>query len=106
MDSSWLSVVAACFVLRHVLSLSAGFMNVGAVVNFWRDMAERRSTLARLQTPEAGFCELPDGTWVWRCVQEPLASAVQAPSGSAVVLAGIIGLVRAPYWLSRPACAC
>jgi len=67
-------------------------MNVGAVVNFWQDMAERRSTLARLQTPEAGFCELPDGTWVWRCVQEPLASAVQAPSGSAVVLAGIFGL--------------
>ena len=67
-------------------------MNVGAVINFWQDMAERRSTLARLQTPEAGFCELPDGTWVWRCVQEPLASAVQAPSGSAVVLAGIFGL--------------
>ena len=69
-----------------------GFMNVGAVVAFLTDMDDRRTTLKRLQARDAGFCELSDGTWVWRFEQEPLSSPVQAPSGSAVVLAGVFGL--------------
>ncbi len=67
-------------------------MNAGAVVAFGLDMQERRATLATLMRPEAGFVELPDGVWLWRCVQQPLTSAVQAPAGTAVVLAAIFGL--------------
>ena len=75
-----------------VVMVLFGFMQVGAVVALLTDMNDQRSTLKRLQAPDAGFCELSDGTWVWRFEQEPLRSPVQAPSGSAVVLAGVFGL--------------
>ena len=67
-------------------------MNVGALGALVLDVRERRATLARLMRPESGFAELPGGVWVWRCAQEPLARAVQAPTGSAVQLAAVFGL--------------
>jgi hypothetical protein len=70
-----------------------GFMNVGAVIGFIADMRERKTTLARLQEADTGFEEACDGAWTWSCAQAPITRrAVEAPSGSAMVLSAIFGL--------------
>ena len=69
-----------------------GFMNVGAVIAFFLDASERKHTLARLLCEDTGFREQPDGAWTWRIEQAPMRSAVEAPRGSAMTLAGIFGL--------------
>ena len=65
---------------------------MGALVASIMDLSDKRKTLAALQSPECGFCELPGGVWTWTCEQEPLAAAVQAPQGSAFALASVMGL--------------
>ena len=79
------------FLFIVVVSLF-GFMNAGAVFAFYEDVKERRATLAALQSPAAGFRELPCGTWVWACEQTPLDGLVAAPHGSAFELATVFGL--------------
>ena len=90
-DSVSSLLVPRQFLFIVVISLF-GFMNVGALVALVMDLQERRATLRKLQSPDTGFRELPDGTWVWRCTQAPLLHAVQAPAGSAMTLAGVFGL--------------
>ena len=91
------------FLFIVVISLF-GFMNVGGVVAFFMDMSERRATLQKLHAPDTGFRELPDGTWVWRCTQAPLTQAVQAPAGSAMVLASIFGVPFVRLRAALPEC--
>jgi hypothetical protein len=70
-----------------------GVMNVGAVIGAYMDMSQRKSTLLDFQRPEMGFTEHPDGElWTWRCVHEPLTSAVGPPSGTAVHIARALGM--------------
>ena len=92
------------FLFIVVVSLF-GFMQVGAVVGYFLDAGERRTTLATLQQPEMGFEELPFGVWTWRCVQDPLERAVAAPSGSAMHLATVLGLPFVRLRAAVPECA-
>jgi len=68
-----------------------GFMNSGAAVAFVMDMQHRRYTVGRIKTPDMGFLELPDGTWLWSFTQDELDRAVAAPSGSAVNFIALFG---------------
>jgi hypothetical protein len=68
-----------------------GVMNMGAVVGFYEDAHERRNVMARLLAPELGFEEPEEGVWTWAFAQNRLTRAVEAPSGSAVQIAGIMG---------------
>jgi hypothetical protein len=79
------------FLFIVVISLF-GAMNVGAVIAFTLDMQERRATLEQLMHADAGFAEQASGAWTWRCVQEPLQQAVQAPTGSAIHIAAVLGI--------------
>ncbi len=78
--------------LFAVVIVLFGCMNLGAVVAFFLDMNERKSTLALLQQPEMGFMEQEDGTWTWTCVQREMRHAVEPPSGSAFHLATVFGI--------------
>ncbi len=66
-------------------------MNLGALVGFYEDMKERRDTVRRITTPEMGFAETADGVWTWTFTQNELTQAVEAPSGTAVEIAGVLG---------------
>ena len=66
-------------------------MNGGAAVGFAQDTRERRALLRKVLQPELGFAERGDGVWTWTFKQNELRQAVEAPSGSAVHLAGIMG---------------
>ena len=66
--------------------------NVGAAFGFYQDMAERRKLLRLLRDPKMGFLERGDGVWTWTFEQNELRNVVEAPSGSAVLIAGIMGL--------------
>ena len=68
------------------------FMNGGAVIGYYQDASERKRTLHTLLQPALGFTELPGDLWTWRCTQSPLTRAVQAPAGSAALLARVLGL--------------
>ena len=82
-----------------------GFMQLGAVVGYFLDAGERRTTLATLQQPHMGFEELPFDVWTWRCVQDPLERAVAPPSGSAMHLATVLGLPFVRLRAAVPECA-
>ena len=57
------------------------------------DARERHGVVARLQLPDTGFRVRHDGEcWTWRFQLEPLKAQLDAPSGSAVVLAAIVGI--------------
>ena len=66
------------------------FMNMGALVGFYQDTAERRQQLRRLCQPGMGFNDR-NGVWTWTFQQNELRHAVEAPSGSAVSIAGEFG---------------
>ena len=66
-------------------------MNIGAAFGFYQDMAERRELLRMVHEPEMGFAERADGVWTWTFKQNELRKAVEAPSGSAVRIAGVMG---------------
>ena len=66
-------------------------MNVGAVVGFYQDMSTRRALLRMVHEPEMGFAERGEGVWTWTFKQNELLKAVEAPSGSAVHIAGVMG---------------
>ena len=77
-----------------------GLMNVGAALGFVLDARERRFVLAKLQTAELGFRITPEGAWLWRFSVEPLQSERDAPTGTAVALAELLGV---PYSRLRAA---
>ena len=66
-------------------------MNGGAAVAFVMDMQHKSHSVARIKTPEMGFTQLPDGTWLWSTTQDELDRAVAAPSGSAVNFTALFG---------------
>jgi hypothetical protein len=67
-------------------------MHIGALLGWLLDLRHRRTVLARLQAPDTGHSVTKDGTWLWRFHIAPLTDELAAPSGSAVVLAEIMGL--------------
>ena len=77
------------FLFVAVLTLFV-FMNFGALVGFYQDTAERRQQLRRLCQPDMGFHDR-NGVWTWTFQQTELRHAVEAPSGSAVRIAGEFG---------------
>jgi hypothetical protein len=87
------------FLFIVVISLF-GFMNAGAAIVFYQDMAERRKLLGLVRAPEMGFAVRGDGVWTWKFEQNELRKAVEAPSGSAVLIAGVMGF---PYIRLRAA---
>ena len=78
--------------LFYVVIFCFAGMNAGAVVGFALDMLQRRATLARFLTDEAGFVAHPDGAWTWVFRQQPCTLAVEAPAGSAVRIAWLVGI--------------
>ena len=66
-------------------------MHAGAAVGFAQDMAERRKKLRLVREPEMGFAERGDGVWTWTFKQNELMKAVEAPSGSALRITGVMG---------------
>ena len=79
--------------LFELVVILFGVMNAGAVIGVYMDMSQRKSALLAFQRPEMGFTEHPDGElWTWRCVHEPLASAVGPPTGTAVHIARALGM--------------
>jgi hypothetical protein len=67
-------------------------MNVGAAVGAAQDKRDRHKVVRKLRQPEAGFRQTEAGAWVWRFHLEQLADDIDAPSGSAVRLAAILGM--------------
>ena len=65
--------------------------NVGAVIGFYLDASERRKLQRAVCTPELGFAVCGNGVWTWTFKQNELHKAVEAPSGSAVLMAGAMG---------------
>ena len=65
--------------------------NVGAVIGFYLDASERRKLQRAVCTPEMGFAVRGAGVWTWTFKQNELRKAVEAPSGSAVRMAGAMG---------------
>ena len=66
-------------------------MNGGAAAGFAQDTRARRALLRLVHQPEMGFAERGDGVWTWTFKQNELHRAVEAPSGSAVRIAGVMG---------------
>ena len=75
-------------------------MTAGAALGFGLDAHERRNVLAKLQTPELGFRVTLEGAWLWRFTVEPLRDDQDAPTGTAVALAELLGV---PYSRLRAA---
>ena len=68
-------------------------MNLGALVGFLLDARERRAFVAHLQTEEMGFRMGKDGScWLWRFSLAPLKGNIDAPTGTAVAITGLLGL--------------
>ena len=76
-----------------LLGLFCG-MNVGAVIGYFIDSSQQRSTLHRLQRTGTGFRKLHAGgeVWTWTCVQNPLKHELETPSGSAWELCSVFGM--------------
>jgi hypothetical protein len=65
--------------------------HAGALCGFYVDMKERSTALTHALRPEMGFQERAGGVWTWRFKQNEITRSVEAPSGSAVHIAGILG---------------
>ena len=77
-------------------------MCLGAAVGFVMDMRERRGIVLRMQDPKVGFCVSANGTWLWRFTLSPLRSEIDAPQGSAVALADLLGIPTARLRAALP----
>ncbi len=77
--------------LVAVVCILFGVMHCGALLLSRRDAVEQRNALRTMMSPECG-CSLVDGSPVWRLKQEPFVSDSDVVHGSAVVVAGIMGV--------------
>jgi hypothetical protein len=87
--------------LLIVVLLFAG-CNLGAVLGLALDRRERRRVLARLRTPECGYCTAADGCGLWSFSLDPLVDELAAPSGSAVAMCTVFGMPFARLRASLP----
>jgi hypothetical protein len=87
-------IVTKLKLLFTVVIVLFGIMNLGAAVGYVLDERERRGVLHRLQQPNAGFHTAADDDdcWLWSFHLEPLQSELAAPTGTAVVITGVLGL--------------
>ena len=88
-------IIAKLKLLFIVVISLFGVMCVGAVVGFVQDTRDRRAYVTKLQSPDAGFFLSDKGTWLWRFTLSPLRGEIDAPQGSAVTLAGMLGVPMA-----------
>jgi hypothetical protein len=77
-------------------------VNLGAAVGFALDSRERRSFLEQLTSPDVGFHISEGGAWLWRFCLEPLHDEIDAPTGTAVQLTGLLGIPFARLRLALP----
>ena len=78
--------------LFEIVIVLFGGMNIGAGVAWMVDARERRAFVTELQKESVGFCPTKDGTWLWRFSMRPLTRALDAPSGTACELCGLLGI--------------
>ena len=64
----------------------------GGALTFRMDVMDKHRVMGMLKTPDAGFVQAKDGTWLWRFHLLPLDVDLAAPAGSAVVLSAIMGI--------------
>ena len=91
MSLSPADLVSKLRLLFGVIVALFAFMNFGAVVGLQVETKERREMLNLLCAPESGFTERKGGVWTWAFRQNALTGALEAPSGSAVRIAGALG---------------
>ena len=72
----------------------------GALYALYLDLNERKHVMHRILTPETGWRKHSGGVWTWTFEQRQLQRAVEAPSGSAVQIAAVLGF---PYIRLRAA---
>jgi hypothetical protein len=69
-------------------------MNLGAALGWVLDARDRRAFFVQLCAPDVGFrAEGKDGScWLWHFGLEPLRGEMDAPTGTAVQLAALLGI--------------
>jgi hypothetical protein len=79
-------------------------MNIGAALGWVLDGRDRRAFFAKLCTQDVGFrAEGKDSScWLWRFTLEPLRGDMDAPTGTAVQLAALLGIPFARLRASLP----
>jgi hypothetical protein len=69
-------------------------VNLGAVVGSIMDARERHAFFLRLQRDDVGFRAIgkDSACWLWRFSLAPLKADIDAPTGTAVALTGLLGI--------------
>jgi hypothetical protein len=71
-----------------------GIMHLGGAIAYVQDGAEQTRLLARLRDPALGFVAQGkhNGAWTWSFSQDPVTRELDVSSGSAVLMARVLGM--------------